>query len=318
MINKTIMETKGRKKMIQVTEAAKMLGVNRQTLENWGKNGTIKIHKPNGRSHWVDKKTIEAFADTMQDIEHTREMLNKEKEHVDATLCKERQTRRDIERELYMINKFNRASCINEFYSMIPNMCYDLGMLKERERDIMCAIINGKDVGFLSDCYGLTRDGIMQIFYRGCNKCRELTDIKKRLDDYDRLKTEVRQLRQSMSVMSKDLKVQRETERKIQEMNEQERINRIKKTDKILRLLDTRIVTCGMSVRTTNILKSADIETIGDLIQMKKIDLLKYRNCGKKSISEMSDFLDKLGFAFETDISQLYRDRIALYAYNNQ
>ena len=306
-------------KMIQVTEAAKMLGVERQTLVNWGKNGTIKIHKTKGRSYWVDKKTIEAFADTMQDIEHTREMLNKEKEQLDATLCKERQTRRDIELELYMINKFNRASCINEFYSMIPNMCYDLGMLKERERDIMCEIINGKDVGFLSDCYGLTRERIMQIFYIGCDKCKELAAIKKRLDDYDRLKTEVRHLKQSLSVMSKDLKVQRETERKIQEMNEQERINRIKKTDKILRLLDTRIFTCDLSVRSKNVLIwEGNIETIGDLVQMKKTDLLKYRNCGKKTISEISNFLDKLGFTFDTDISQLYRDRIALYAYNNQ
>lgn len=52
-------------RLIQVAEAAKRLGVSRQTLENWGKNGTLKIRtigKP-VNSHWVDADTIEALAD---------------------------------------------------------------------------------------------------------------------------------------------------------------------------------------------------------------------------------------------------------------
>lgn len=74
-------------------------------------------------------------------------------------------------------------------------------------------------------------------------------------------------------------------------------------------LLKTKLVDMNLSVRTLNCLKAADVETLGDLVQFNKTDLLKFRNFGKKSLSELDDFLERLNISFGTDISKYKLDR---------
>ncbi len=69
-------------------------------------------------------------------------------------------------------------------------------------------------------------------------------------------------------------------------------------------LLKTKLVDMNLSVRALNCLKAADVETLGDLVQYNKTDLLKFRNFGKKSLSELDDLLESLNLSFGTDISQ--------------
>ena len=68
-------------------------------------------------------------------------------------------------------------------------------------------------------------------------------------------------------------------------------------------LLKTRLVDMNLSVRALNCLKAADVDTLGDLVQYNKADLLKFRNFGKKSLSELDDLLESLNLSFGTDIS---------------
>ena len=69
-------------------------------------------------------------------------------------------------------------------------------------------------------------------------------------------------------------------------------------------MLKTRLVDINLSVRALNCLKAADVETLGDLVQYNKTDLLKFRNFGKKSLSELDDLLESLNLSFGTDISK--------------
>ena len=61
-------------------------------------------------------------------------------------------------------------------------------------------------------------------------------------------------------------------------------------------LLKTKLTdaSLNLSVRALNCLKAADVETLGDLVQYNKTDLLKFRNFGKKSLSELDDLLESL------------------------
>ena len=69
-------------------------------------------------------------------------------------------------------------------------------------------------------------------------------------------------------------------------------------------LLKTKLVDMDLSVRALNCLKAADVETLGDLVQFNKTDLLKFRNFGKKSLTELDDLLEGLNLSFGTDISK--------------
>ena len=74
-------------------------------------------------------------------------------------------------------------------------------------------------------------------------------------------------------------------------------------------LLKTRLVDMNLSVRALNCLKAADVETLGDLVQFNKNDLLKFRNFGKKSLTELDDLLESLNLSFGTDISKYKLDK---------
>ena len=63
-------------------------------------------------------------------------------------------------------------------------------------------------------------------------------------------------------------------------------------------LLKTKLVDMNLSVRALNCLKAADVDTLGDLVQFNKNDLLKFRNFGKKLLTELDDLLESLNLSF--------------------
>ncbi|MDE6417525.1 MAG: DNA-directed RNA polymerase subunit alpha [Duncaniella sp.] len=74
-------------------------------------------------------------------------------------------------------------------------------------------------------------------------------------------------------------------------------------------LLKSKLVDMDLSVRALNCLKSAEVETLGELVVFNKTDLLKFRNFGKKSLTELDDLLESLNLSFGMDISKYKLDK---------
>ena len=74
-------------------------------------------------------------------------------------------------------------------------------------------------------------------------------------------------------------------------------------------LLKTKLVDMDLSVRALNCLKSADVETLGELVVFNKTDLLKIRNFGRKSLTELDELLAGLNLSFGMDISKYKLDK---------
>ena len=74
-------------------------------------------------------------------------------------------------------------------------------------------------------------------------------------------------------------------------------------------LLKTKLVDMDLSVRALNCLKAADVETLGELVTYNRNDLLKFRNFGKKSLTELDDLLVSLSLTFGMDISKYKLDK---------
>lgn len=72
--------------------------------------------------------------------------------------------------------------------------------------------------------------------------------------------------------------------------------------DKLLKLLSMPINEIELSVRSANCIKSADIQTIGDLVRRSEAEMLKYRNFGKKSLDEIKSILTGLGLSLGMDL----------------
>ena len=74
-------------------------------------------------------------------------------------------------------------------------------------------------------------------------------------------------------------------------------------------LLKTKLVDLDLSVRALNCLKAADVDTLGDLVQFNKNDLLKFRNFGKKSLTELEELVKSKGLEFGMNISKYKLDK---------
>lgn len=74
-------------------------------------------------------------------------------------------------------------------------------------------------------------------------------------------------------------------------------------------LLKSKLVDMDLSVRALNCLKAADVETLGELVVFNKTDLLKFRNFGKKSLTELDDLLENLNLSFGMDIAKYKLDK---------
>jgi len=68
-------------------------------------------------------------------------------------------------------------------------------------------------------------------------------------------------------------------------------------------LLKTKLVDMDLSVRALNCLKAADVDTLGDLVSFNKNDLLKFRNFGKKSLTELDELVENKGLTFGMNVA---------------
>lgn len=77
----------------------------------------------------------------------------------------------------------------------------------------------------------------------------------------------------------------------------------------IRQILKSKLVDMDLSVRALNCLKSAELETLGDLVAIHKADLLKFRNFGKKSLAELEDLVKSKGLEFGMNVSKYKLDK---------
>lgn len=74
-------------------------------------------------------------------------------------------------------------------------------------------------------------------------------------------------------------------------------------------LLKTKLVDMDLSVRALNCLKAAEVDTLGDLVTFTKSDLMKFRNFGKKSLTELDELVENKGLHFGMDIAKYKLDK---------
>ena len=74
-------------------------------------------------------------------------------------------------------------------------------------------------------------------------------------------------------------------------------------------VLSSKLIDMDLSVRALNCLKSAELETLGDLVAIHKSELLKFRNFGKKSLAELEELVQSKGLEFGMDVSKFQLDK---------
>lgn len=300
--------------LITVAEAAKRLGIHRQTIESWAQRGFLKMRKTgvNGNSLWVDADTIDQLKDVAADVEHAKRMLEKERKEIEVESKGLQQRLRDIRRSVFLTKKYESGVYVRDFYTSIPKMLSALGIITERECDVTVAVIEGRSTIDIAEEFGVTSSRIVQIFSKTCRKALLLKDIKERLDEADKLKLENTEMENVIYSLKDELERYHKDDELLSCHTEEEQRAIIEEMDRLCGLLSSSIENLGFTRRTMNCLHSFDIMTVGDLVRLTREKLLKIRNFGMKSFIELDDFLETCNLNWGMDVDKIYKERVNL------
>ena len=129
--------------------------------------------------------------------------------------------------------------------------------------------------------------------------------VKKNQDlqeENERLKLALKTLQQELDECRKALDIKKEVQARLQDTKAKY------STEEIIELADLfnkEIKDLPLEVRTMNILRISDICTLGDLLKIGKMGLLKLRNCGPKTRSDIEDFMENNGLSWDIDVNEI-------------
>ena len=276
-------------------KAAEILGVSRQTISNYIKEGILGSYVDEHGFTYVNSEDIEKYAKKYKMIAVNEKMIDEKLKEVEYR-------KRAINVELTELrnrataNGKLAANAVGMLFGVINAMSH-LGVLPNltyRESNLLKDIINGMTYEELSIKHGVSATRIRQLVVRTCNKLTynediviaELSTNRALLSEVDHLNKLVKSLQISY--------------------DEYRRGNGDKPLSGAVLpplILSRNINDCGFSTRIKNALRWIEVYTVGDLLRKfhGKSDLYKIRNLGKKTISIILDFIEENNLSFKQD-----------------
>ena len=271
------------RKYISRNEAAEMLGVHPQTISNYIDDGLIFARKTKVKgkpSIRVALEDVEKIAEQMEDlvgietrIARYRERLKREEDQLDRKEMELKEQIDDISSDYKHLQQVTVESMIALFWKYMPDFGFadDMAVLKEVMR-----------YGVRVASYHLNmRTGDV---VRCCNAVRDEIRIHPNIQD--------------IQDRNHQLEVENKSLRKWMEEHQMEVQEAIEQDAGRTALLEKKLIDLDISVRAFNCLKMAEVETVGDLIKYRKGELMKFRNFGKKTLTELENLVAGLGLEF--------------------
>ena len=274
-------------------KAAEILGVSRQTISNYIKEGILGSYVGEHGILYVNSEDIEKYAQKYKMIAANEKMIDEKLKEVEY-----RKRAINVEltelRDRATANGKLAANAVGMLFGVINTMSH-LGVLPNltyRESNLLKDIINGMTYDELSDKYGVSSTRIRQIAEKTCNKLTYNENIViAELSTNRTLQYEV----ERMKKVIKSLQVS---------FDEYRRAKGDKPVSSAVLpplILGKDINDCNLPVRILNALRWCEVYTVGDLLRKFhcKSDLYKIRNLGKKSIWIILDFIEENNLDFK-------------------
>lgn len=242
--------------------AAEFLNCSQQTISNWVSNGHLKGHNIDGRV-FVDANTLDALVDNVNDIENSktkiselRNQLKEEQKKLEEELAVKREELLLCKSVLSLLTRSTVSSLVSTYKSLLGEM----------EADVIKSVLCLGDIESVAKKYDIDGTSVLRIFERGCKRLRYI--------NFDKMNEELSFFKQ-----------------RVDELEENLRNGIVVKTNTRNEFFDEKISNCDLSVRAINQLRRMNVKKVEDLVLLNRTDLLRQRNMGKKTVSEIEDFL---------------------------
>lgn len=265
-------------------DAAAYLGVDPQTITNWVNKGLLGgYNDKSSKRFWVNADDVKKYSEKYKMLSVTEDLLDREQKEL---LASERKVNAKI--QMLMHDALNVSSF--SYDKIGGSLCTLLELTSQggmREKKIMQAFFNGDRISNIAYEFGLSRERVRQIVIKAIRKfnysIEELADLKQ---ENNSLKEEIKNVKMQLIM---------------QEGEEEEQSEDVPPS-----AFSIRLVNCNLPVRVLNVTKAADIDTIGDLVQYSKFEMVKFRNFGKKSLMQLDEFIHEMGLEWGMNKAKIY------------
>lgn len=265
-------------------DAAAYLGVDPQTITNWVNKGLLGgYNDKSSKRFWVNADDVKKYSEKYKMLSVSEDLLDREQKEL---LASERKV--NAKMQMLMHDALNVSSF--SYDKIGGSLCALLELTSQggmREKKIMQAFFNGDRISNIAEELELSRERVRQIVVKAIRKfnyaIKELADLKQ---ENNSLKEEIKNVKMQLIM---------------QEGEEEEQSDDVPPS-----VFSIRLVNCNLPVRVLNVTKAADIDTIGDLVQYSKFEMVKFRNFGKKSLMQLDEFLHEMGLEWGMDKAKIY------------
>lgn len=265
-------------------DAAAYLGVDPQTITNWVNKGLLGgYNDKSSKRFWVNADDVKKYSEKYKMLSVSEDLLDREQKEL---LASERKV--NAKMQMLMHDALNVSSF--SYDKIGGSLCALLELTSQggmREKKIMQAFFNGDKISNIAEELELSRERVRQIVVKAIRKfnyaIKELADLKQ---ENNSLKEEIKNVKMQLIM---------------QEGEEEEQSEDVPPS-----VFSIRLVNCNLPVRVLNVTKAADIDTIGDLVQYSKFEMVKFRNFGKKSLMQLDEFIHEMGLEWGMDNAKIY------------
>lgn len=265
-------------------DAAACLGVDPQTITNWVNKGLLGgYNDKSSKRFWVNADDVKKYSEKYKMLSVSEDLLDREQKEL---LASERKV--NAKMQMLMHDALNVSSF--SYDKIGGSLCTLLELTSQggmREKKIMQAFFNGDRISNIAEELELSRERVRQIVVKAIRKfnyaIKELADLKQ---ENNSLKEEIKNVKMQLIM---------------QEGEEEEQSEDVPPS-----VFSIGLVNCNLPVRVLNVTKAADIDTIGDLVQYSKFEMVKFRNFGKKSLMQLDEFIHEMGLEWGMDKAKIY------------
>ena len=316
---------------LDAKDAAKMLGVTKETIYNYIKNGVLDGEKRGGKV-FVKKASVEQFAQLDTDT------LMRQQRMVDAMVerleddktyyrgCLERKAhqkaliRSQLAEQDYMMKLIRRRNLFATFLNTLLKV-YDEETDDKRTVEICSRVImDCQSLDDVADDYGLSRERIRCLLEKGVQRMSNVTKYTQLRQRNIYLEEENKRMQRLIAELKQQLAKGFE-ESKVTGVAtlfglKQQVINDMLPNSILgLRMIDLDVC---ISVRTFNGVRAIGVDTLYDLVQKKEDDILSTRNVGRKTLAECRNVLAHFGLKLGMTTDEIYAFMMAESNDNNK
>lgn len=302
-------------RLITRNEAAQLLDVEQQTVSNWVNKGVLNGHMADGRL-LIDRASIVKYFDELKDLAFMEKRIHSVREELNTRESELNETLSDVCNARVILGNGVPSILFRDIFNAVLESAGQV-VLDERSAAVLRRmVIRGQDPEQIAAAYGLTRSRIMQIAQRAVRSLACMQNYSDLRQEVKRLNNENEVLRNTVHALYvKNGQLQLELEKAGKDThslseNDNDLNMKVHYKDECLdmdlrTLLAKPMTDFDFNVRVLNCLTSADIKTVGDLVRLSPMNLLRMRNMGKKSMKELESFMEDWHLRWGMDVDGL-------------